>query len=144
MPKLLGSRFKVAAGVAVLLATLLVAVGSAPAGAGVATKSTKVCKAIANIGNDVQKGADSSGVDSANLETVANNLKKAANKASGKIKSALKTLASGYQSIANADGKLDQAQAAASFFAGGKYRGALQTFITYYTKNCVGISVPTT
>ena len=61
------------------------------------------------------------------------------------MKSALKTMASTFQSIADADNKIDAAKAAASLAASSKYRKAVLTFVRYYTKNCVSIpSIPTT
>jgi hypothetical protein len=135
-------RFSVMA-VAAAVAALLVVVVSVPAGAGVASKNTKFCKAISTAGSDVSSGS-SSGVDQANLKSVANTLKKAANTASGKVKSALKTLASKYAALATAKGKVDQAAAATKLLTDSSYRKSLQTFITYYTKNCAPTTVPTT
>src|SRR5262249_259860 len=122
---------------------LLVVVVSVPAGAGVASKNTKFCKAISAAGSDVSSGS-SSGVDQANLKSVANTLKKAASTASGKVKSALKTLASKYARLAPAKGKVDQGAAATKLLTDSSYRKSLQTFITYYTKNCAPTTVPTT
>jgi hypothetical protein len=135
-------KFTGAAAAAAVIAAILVVVVSAPAGAGVAAKNTKFCKAVASIG-DVSSSS-SSGVDTANLKQVASSFKKAGNAASGKVKSAMKTLASKYASIADAKGKVDQAKAAVSLATDSNYRKAFQTFITYYTKNCAAITVPTT
>jgi hypothetical protein len=135
-------RFTVMVAAAVVTA-LLVALTAGSAGAGVAAKNSKFCKVISTAGSDVSSGS-SSGIDQANLKSVANTLKKAANTASGKVKSALKTLASKYAALANAKGKLDQARAATQLLSDSSYRKSLQTFITYYTKNCAPTTVPTT
>ena len=124
-------------------AALVVTALAAPAGAGVATKTSKFCKAVANVGSDVSN--DSSSGSTAGLKKTANQLKKAADSAPGKVKSSMNTLASKFQSVANAKGKIAQAQAAAKLLTDSSYRKALQNFISYYTKNCApSISIPTT
>jgi hypothetical protein len=135
-------RFTVMTAAAVVTA-LLVALTAGSAGAGVAAKNTKFCKAIATAGSDVSSGS-SSGVDQSNLKSISATLKKAANSAPGKVKSALKSLASKYAALANAKGKVDQAKAATQLLTDSSYRKSLQTFITYYTKTCAPTSVPTT
>ena len=89
-------------------AALVVTALAAPAGAGVATKTSKFCKAVANVGSDVSN--DSSSGSTAGLKKTANQLKKAADSAPGKVKSSMNTLASKFQSVANAKGKIAQAE----------------------------------
>jgi basic membrane lipoprotein Med (substrate-binding protein (PBP1-ABC) superfamily) len=129
--------------VAALAAVLLVATAS-PGGASVAAKNKKFCKAVSKISSSVQNDSGN-GLDQSYAESAAKRLNKAANSAPSKVKSALKTMASSFQAIADADNKVDAAKAAASLATGSKYSKAVLTFVKYYTKNCVTLpSVPTT
>jgi hypothetical protein len=132
-------RFTGPLAVAVALALLLPAlVASAPAGAAVATKNTKFCKAVVTTGNDV-----SSGVDQSNIKNAAKAINKAANAAPAKVKAALKYIASRFTAIAKQKGVAAQSKAALSLQTDPKYRKAAQVFGNYYTKNCAP-TVPTT
>jgi uncharacterized protein YaaR (DUF327 family) len=129
--------------VAALAALFLMATAS-PGGASVTAKNKTFCTAVSKVSSSIQD--DSGGaLDQSNAKTAAKSLNKAANAAPGKVKSALKTMASTFQSIADAGNKIDAAKEAASLAISSKYRNAVQTFIKYYTKNCVTIpSIPTT
>ena len=63
-------------------AALVVTALAAPAGAGVATKTSKFCKAVSNVGSDVSGDAAST---QAGLKKTASQLKKAADSAPGKV-----------------------------------------------------------
>jgi len=136
-------RIAVSLLVAISAAALLVAV-AAPGGASVDAKNTKFCNAVAKIGNNIQNNSGND-LDQKIAKADAKALKKAANAAPGKVKSALNQMASVFSSIGNAGSKTDAAKAAATLAADSKYRKAVLTFVQYYTKNCFTIpSIPTT
>lgn len=128
---------KVGAIVVALAVTAGLAFAAAPAGAGVAEKSTKkFCNAVSNAFDDISAGA-ASGIDEESAGNVAKALRKAAKSApSKKIKKAMKKLAGFYNRIADGESLGD-------VFIDAGYARAAATFTTAYLKSCIGdISIP--
>ncbi len=126
------------------LAAVLFAATASPGGASVTAKNTKFCSAVAKIGNSIQ-GSSGNRLDQKVAKADAKALKKAANAAPGKVKSALNQMASVFAAVGSSSSATDAAKAEAALAANSKYRKAVLTFVSYYTKNCLTIpSIPTT
>jgi len=100
-----------------------------------AASTTKFCKAVAGISDDVAKDPTKGG----NGAKVASSLRNAAKSAPSNVKSALLTMADYFDAVSGL--KSDPGKIS-SFLAknGAKYGKAVATFTTYYAKNCSSVS----
>jgi hypothetical protein len=100
-----------------------------------AASNASFCKAVAGISDNVSEDPTEGG----NTAKLASALRKAAKSAPSNVKSALLTMADYFDAVT---GVKKNPEKVSAFLAknGAKYGKAVQTFTTYYAKNCAGIS----
>ncbi len=127
-------------GLAVLVVGAFTLTTALPGGATVSAKNSKFCKAVANIGQDAANSPDSFTKDEA--KAFAKSVKKAVKKAPKKVGKALTAMSKYFTALADAGSNPDKVAAAARFAK--NYTKSVTTFISYYTKNCLGDFTPGT
>ncbi|TMK59387.1 MAG: hypothetical protein E6G60_14500 [Actinobacteria bacterium] len=129
-------------GLAVLTGAALVfgALAVVPMAAGALNK--KQCKAVSSIGSDIRGQGASNSLQASKLKAVGSSFSKASKKASGKLKSALKTLSSLYNTAGSKGSPTDVVRYFVSTSASKRYTNALKTVITAIS-SCATSSLPT-
>lgn len=124
---------------AAMVAMVTLAAGTcliaAPAGASVAAKNTKLCKALSDASDNIDVLPTSgTSINKKQAAATASALRKAARSAPPKVKDAINTLADAYKRLGNGDSIVEVLAD-----DGLDYAKALGTFGKYYAKNCVNL-----
>jgi hypothetical protein len=122
--------------VAMLVASALGSVVTAPADAALVERNARFCRAVDRLGEDVATQLGAEEITAEQAAEVAKALRRAAKRATRRVKRSMRTMARAYERIANGD---EMADVVAD--DGEEFAVAAAKFAVSYIEECRGASV---